>query len=666
MIRKRNMKTRTARYEDKPEYEDTFPDKPYSEGKIRDHISAKAMRDLPKSSYSIKADPYTASLPASTPYNILAPFLKPVGGRYDGEDNIDGGNVKQYANSSTSKFLKYFDSFRTRVLLNYRYLPIKTMGGATDVIGERLVDEMRKAIAEAISVLNSTTYTSLAVNNFAIVTDLNMGSATGSQRDISPDQDGSIMAYTNQTDVMYALSIYYQIVLQEALSVMNAHNSFRLKEGTAIRDAWGREVPVLNSFFGLMNKNSFINLLNSINLSFEGEYIDTDFMTQVNMLTLMPSRRSNSLTDPTLELEAMFDHPTFEVYVLDSNGRAVSSTPFFQDSDLSVTVTIEGQTQTVSFWQACAELKDLLTLESTKYWARGVYTTQGIIGTDNARFNTIKTMFDVITQCFVIFKPKFSDYRQCLDTMTRTGTISWTKGFRPSVTKDTDAQLYQNLIVDDVYKMIMSGNDTLQYNTDTKRWQTFSQWNIYTGIPEYDLKQGGAFITFSAKELSNLVSNEEIEYLPIMFTPIVDSDGIYMYGVSREGKRCYLDYSIETMSSNSVLERLAPLTSQASLQIRVPSISIANNTHTVDGVTITLDSAEKSTLYKTLTQVFGMCSVEFTAGTFDYAVDPDILAIYQIEISDITNIAITYARANAPFKGTTSSEGLLGFFGTRK
>lgn len=413
---------RTSKYESKPEYDDKFPDKPYSEGSLKDHLSIKALRDLPKSSYSIKADPYTASLPASTPYNILAPFLKTVGGNYAGDDNINGGNVQQYANSSTSKFLDYFDSFRMKNYLNYRYLPIRRRYGvysddtglpialqSNDKIGNKLVDEMRKAIAEAISVLNSTTYTALAVNNFAIETDLNLGSASGSQVNIAASGD-PIYAYKDQTDVMYALSIYYQTVLQEALSVMNAHNSFRLKEGTAIRDAWGREVPVLNSFFGLMNKASFINLLNSINLSFEGEYVDTGYMAQVNMLTLMPSRRSNSITDPTLELGACFDHPSvFKVYVLDTNGHAISTTPFYDDANLGANIIVNGETRFMPFWDACEELKDYLTLESTKFWARGVYTSQGLTGSDNSRFNTIKTLFDVITQCFVIFKPKFRD-----------------------------------------------------------------------------------------------------------------------------------------------------------------------------------------------------------------------------------------------------------------
>lgn len=42
--------------------------RPTSEGSVKDLISQKAMRDLPKSSYAIKADPNTAALPTSEPY----------------------------------------------------------------------------------------------------------------------------------------------------------------------------------------------------------------------------------------------------------------------------------------------------------------------------------------------------------------------------------------------------------------------------------------------------------------------------------------------------------------------------------------------------------------------------------------------------------------------
>lgn len=651
-------------YKKRMKYEDSTTygggSKPTSEGSVKDLISQKSLRDLPKSSYSIKADPYTAALPPSEPYPLIAKFNRVADASYAGEDNIDGGNVQQYANSTTSTFLKYFDSFRLKYKVNYRYLPIIS----NNKVGKSLIDEQRKSIAEAVSVLKATTFTQMAINRFAVETDLAMGSAVPKkigQRKVGPGENDTedIMAYTNLTDVIYAMSIYYQIFLQDSLSVMNWHNSFRLKQGTAIRDAWNREVPNLNSFFGLMNKKAFLSLLESINLSFEGEYIDKDFMTQMNILCLMPSRRSNSITDPVLELQIGWEHPTkFKLFLLDENGNADDNKIFFDDAELKLTIPVNGEAKSVTYWEACDNLRDYLSLEATKLWARSSYSPAQVTGTDNSRYNQIKAYFDVITACFVLFKPLWADYREALDVMTRTGTLNWTKGFRPSITQDTDAGLFYNLIVDDIYNMALSGPDSINYDTATKRWRTFSKWNMYTGIPAYDTKAGGSFLSFSFKNNmpTGEADTEQLEYLPILFS--YDASQLNCVGVSRDGYECAITTGAVNMAETPVLSRLAPLASQSKLMIRVPTFDSSDNVDIMDS------PGHISTLYKTLTQIFGICRIETSNASgisYDYSLDPDILAIYQEEVSDITNLAITYARANAPFRGTTSSADLLGF-----
>lgn len=659
-------KTRSNKWDDNTTY--GYKGKPSGDNSVKDHISLKSMKDLPKSSYSLKSDPYTAALPTSEPYPIINKFNRTVGGHYAGEDNLDGGNVQQYANSTTSKFLKAFDELRLKINVNYRYLPIKEQTINDIVIGKQLVDEMRKSLAETVSILRSTTYTQMAINNFAIETDLCMGSAKQDPNSYRNIANGSqtIMAYTSQTDVLYAMSIYYQTFLQNALSVMNAHNSFRLKQGTAIRNAWNREVPNLNSFFGLMNKKAFLSLLDSINLSFEGEYIDKDFMEQMNLLTIMPSRRANSMMDPVLELQCGFNHPnTFRIYLLGDDGKIIDpdNKPFFDDADLSFSIMVNGVATETSVWQACDQLRNYLSLEATQNWARQTLQPAVITNSDTARYNQIKNYFDVLISSFTLFKPIWSDFREAFDVMARTGTINWTKGFRPSITKDTDAQLFQNLTVDHIYQMIMSGSNSLKYDEDTKRWRTFSLWNIYNGIPEYDTREGGSFLTFSFKNLDGIVSSEQIEYLPRLFNTVTDdtssNNEVVCAALSRDGKEAIIKVNSININSNTVLSRLAPLASQASLEIRVPSVNHADNT--------SLTRDHFSMLYKCLTQAFGLCRIQAEVdGQFDYAIDPDILSIYQIELNDITNVAISYSRANAPFRGTTSNEGILGFAGLTK
>lgn len=628
-----------------------YKGKPVGDNSVKDSISLKSLKDLPKSTYSFKADPFQAALPTSEPYPILNKFNRVVGGFYDGEDNIDGGNVQQYSNSTTSNFLKAFDEMRLKINVNYRYLPVSKQT-SNNYAGYQLIEEMRKSIAESMSILQSTTYTQMAINNFAVETDLPMGSAETS------DIGSGTRAYVNKTDVMYAMSIYYQLFLQNAVNVMNWHNAFRLKQGVAIKNAWNREVPSLNSFFGLMNKRAFLSMLDSINLSFEGEYIDKEFMEQINTLIMVPSRRSDSITDPVLELQAGFNHPTiFRVYVLDNAGQKIGD-PIFDDEMLKLSIMFEGSNQEIKFWDACDKLRDYLSLEATQNWARQAYVSGVVMGTDNARYNNIKALFDVLVFCFTKFKPAWSDFREAFDVMTRTGTISWTKGFRPSITQSTNVKLFWNVMIDHIYQLIFSGAHDMLYDEATKRWRTFSLWNMYSGIPQYDLKSGGSFLTFSFKNFSGVETSEQFEYLPTIFSPYssTESGKITCVALSRDGKEAIIDQWQTVIQSNVVLNRLAPLLSQADLQIRVPTIAFNS------GKNNELTLGHFSNLYKMLTQIFGLCRVQSVSnGQYDVALDPDLLSIYSIEISDITNMAITYARSNAPFRGTTSTAGLLGF-----
>lgn len=632
-----------------------YDGKPDGEGEdVKFGLSAKALKDLPHSSYSVMADPYTAALPTSEPYPIINKFNKHVGGSYAGDRNIDGGNVQQYANSGTSSLLKAFDEFRLQAKINYRYLPITARTSGNANVGKELVNEMRKSIAEAVSTLQSTTFTQMAINRFAIVTDLPMGDATTTN--IAPSGSTAVYAYTNLTDVLYAMSIYYQTFLQNGLNTMNWHNSFRLKQGTAIRNAWNREVPILNSLFGLFNKKAFLSLMDSINLSFEGEYMDLDFAKQASMLNVMPSRRSNSILDPVLELQTSFNKPgTFKVYILKDDGTYVSSTPYFDDAELKLTISGTD----VTFWEACENINDYLSLEATQLWARQSTISGAVVDTDNGRYNKVKAYFDVLIKSFNTFKPKWSDYREALDTLTRAGIVRWTKGFRPAVTKDTDAALFQNLVVDDIYKFILGGATDVYFDDATKRWRTFSMWNMYNGIPEYDTKAGGCFLTFSFKDRQIPTdSDANIKYLPVLFEKeVVGGSGSHTVCVacSRDGYEAKIETSDVTMASNKILCRLAPLTSQSSLKLRVPMVKDTSQTATLTNEYI-------SYIQKALTQLIGYCGI-LKSSAYDYSLDPDIISIYQVEIEDITNMAITYARAMGPIRGTTSAEGLLGFFG---
>lgn len=677
MFKKKNFRERRSDYMDRLNYDsDATPQK---EGEPQVGLSILANKNLNHSTFSITADPYAATNTTSRPYNILARFLKKVGGLYKGNRNLDGGNVQQYANSNMSLFLSCFDYFRMKMQWCYRLRPVirptdveteNTTNGTRDLpyTGSGLIDQCIQAIAEAASVLQSTTFTQMAINHYVIETDMAMGGAERVTVNYATGFDDnlgrtSVEAYRDISSVLYATLNYYQIILNDILNLFNWYNSFRLKQGTMIRNSWNRETPALNSLFSLLNKKSFLGLMDSIAMAFPGEYVDKDWATQINLLNAMPSRRSDAMTDPVLELQTRALTPTiFRMYYTDEQGNIIAK---IFDASLDFTKKFydaqQGQESTKTLSDAIEEIEDYLSAENIALWARRNVVISG--EADNAYYNEVKYRLDVVQLCITTFKNAFCDVREALDTLSRTGIITWTKGFRPSITKNTDAELFDNQLVNDIFVMTFSGSTNVNFDPDTKRWRTYSIWNMYNGIPEYDAKSGGIFLTLSAKKFNaSEDSDGTFKFLPVMFryddTVIGGTaEGVHFLACSRNGVEI-LGKSIEKqLSTEPVYKRLTPLPSQSGLVNRIP---------TYFSRTGTITDGHKSMLYKTLTQVFGFSAMPKGDDQYDFALDPDIIAVYQIELEDITNMAIAYARATGPFRGSVDFKDEIGFasFGT--
>ena len=627
---------------------------PGKEGSLNVELSVKALRNLPKSSYSFMADPYTASLPKSTPYAILNTFNKTVGGTYRGVKNLDGGNVQQYTTAINSGLLKYSDFIRTSVETNYRYIPSVIPKGANlnKYPGKNLIDEQIKSITEGLSQLKSTTFTQMDIYNYCVETDMPMGSVQPVDIDLK-DKSGTvttIKGYTGLSAVLYAMSRFYQIIILDSVNCVNWHNSFRLKMGTMIRSAWNREVSELNGLFGLFKKKSFLSLLDSLCLSFEGEYVDTQFMQQTNALNLVPSRRSDSITDPVLEILMTYSKPTkFNMYYkLDSDSYAKE--PIFSyENDFTVAYNhpdFSGvNVPAMSFSTAINDWMVIFSAEDTMKWARSTPYS------DDVRFNNAKWRLDVINECLTKFKIAFTDFRQVIDTIQPVGLNNWTHHFRPNIVKDTDSPMLRNLLVDNIYAIAFGGATEINFDSATKRWRTFSMWNMYDGIPEYDTYSGGSFLTFSLKTINASQDYDDVlNYLPIGVIPVFgqETSTLEMRAVDRLGNETVITPEVINMRNNPIYSRLVPLLSQSDLNIRVPSVTLA----TTDITSL----QRKSCLYKTIMAVTGFVKIGD-----DYGVDPDVISVYQIEVEDVTNDAISYARGNAFFKGTSDRINEFGF-----
>lgn len=607
------------------------------EGKVSNYLSQKATKDLVATSITFTASPYEAALPNQQPYPILNTPNKRIGAWYVGNKNLDGSNVMQYANSYNTGFLDYPDTFILNVALNYRYIPTKTTLVNGKLPGQSLVDNVIASIDEVTSRLDSSTFTNLNINRYVVVTSLPMG--TNSKTTTITLDGEEREAYYNIADVIYASSMVYQQILQNYTLTFNNYNSFRLKMGEMVRMEFNRNATKLNSYFGLINKASFRSLWNSLAINLYGEYIDMDFMRQVNTMLLTPSRKSESIIDPLLELSGFINLPEDFKLVL------ISGTT---DQPVYTTVFDLKSPEFISFKDHCVDLSNYLSAEATLEWVRGASSNTQ---TEQARFNNIVSDIESLTRNISYFKKSFIDLRTVFDVFERSGLNNWSKYCRLGVTKDDDCQMFENLLVTDIYKLALSGATEIEFNNTTKRFSTYSMWNIYTGIPDYDVYSGGAFLTFSLKNitLENGDDDYTISYVPVGLELRKNGNNICCYGCTRKGNQITLSSVTKQMSTDESLKRLVPLSSQSEFDVRVPSFTLSLN-----------DVNTMSCCYRSISSIFGYCMY---GNSGKILLDPDILAIYQIEIADFTNEMITYSREFAPFKTVSGASRSLGFLG---
>lgn len=629
MAYNKTTKPKTPRYEDNTK-QLSFGT-PGADDGINNYINSQALRGLVASAFTMTASPYEASIPNSAPFPILNVLNKHISGSYVGIKNLDGGNVQQYATSLNSKFLDYMDTAILRVGINYRYIPVAITPNDNDVqYGERIVENMIRSVSEVTSRLDSTTFTQLQINNYVVETDMPLP--------VDPI-DGTTNRYDDTDVVIYSMAMVYQMILQNYALVFNNYNSFRLKMGEMVRVEYDRNQTILNSLFGLYNKAAFKTLWSSIAMNLYGEYFDKDFMYQVNTLLLAPSRKSEAVIDPLLELSACINLPNvFNVYI---NNPTADGDNLVQVFSLD-TMRVNNQT----FLQAVIEMSNLLSACGTLGWVRNM---EAHGETPNIRFRQVCAYLEGFLDRLNHFKRQFIDLRTVFNVLGRVGINNWETNLRLGVTSASDAPVYHNFLVNDVYKLLLSGSSQVEFNNITKRFRTFSLWDVHAGIPQYDAYSGGAFLTFSTKEV---VADADDDYslgmIPIGLTFRGDGteDHPVMNGYTRTGKFVNVYYRDRTAANSNQIDRLFPLASLDNLALRVPY------------TTSVLTDSEVSALTRTCLSIFGLFET-----AREIHVHPDILAVYQIELADLSNDMLTYAKAYAPFKTVGDVKPGLGFLG---
>lgn len=633
------------------------------EGVTNDTISVKALKSLPDSQSAIatKVDPYSQLQNTSSPYALLLPDNRKIGGVYKGVENTSGAGVPQYVNNNNSKFLHSFDCIRMRGKVNYRYLPIHS---ADTDRGWEFKNSMIRATSEALSQVTASTFTLQPAMEYQCMTDMPYYDPATKKVKSDPNR-----VITDLPEIFFVISVHYQCVLQEMAAAVNAYSYFRNNQGTMMRRSWDRETPRLTTWFGAMNKKTIQGAVNALAITLEGEYFDAEWMRQVGTITSINGARSNAMTDALVEFKAQHYIPSLKFW--STNGTSSKEQPIYDSDRLLETKDSAGYTlyERLGWWVNCAtSVFDTLT------WVRNA--TYRASQTEVQRVNKVGDTLRALSDFMTYFKIRFADMRAVFDIMQRVGLNNWSKIFKPGITRDTNLPTPYNLTITDMFKLYFSSGASFTWNAATKKWQGISIWNRYLGIPEFDKMSGGSVLSLCFKSYSATGSDDNtIAYLPVMFgIGQASAPTLKSHAVNRLGTVCPIYQGSFAAYDHPVLSRLFPLESvERSIYLPVADrycseVNDMNWMDTFEGAPRAMDEVDQSMLAATFLSLCGFSVISPTVedGEVDLnnclvQCDPDMLAFLDFEIEDITNEVITYSRSKGPFRVNISTGSSLGF-----
>lgn len=624
-------------------------------------ISEKAMKDLPKSSYALKQDPYNEINQASTAYPLLAALNKNLGPDYEGKANLEGGTANRFVSSLNTRLNKVIDSALALIGFNYRYLNLND-ASSSDNDGIEINAKMMDAISEAVSQLNATTFTENAVvSSYGVRTKLKMPTAyvgTLTYTDSTnytwygdvyeKDAGGNIIGvyYTNPAVVIFVMAIMYQQNVQNAALTISTYNKCRSFMGTCLDHQYNKNINFINIFDGQIKKAAFQNLLQTVSLDIQGEYFDVDWFKQINTLTTTPSQKSYSIWDPVLEIIGPNKLlPYVEILSVNKitstvNGTICSSNTFRASvptkADPSTTTTMDMES-------ICYNIMYELSIHSILFDARN----QGGVAEAVNKYNYLVGLYNGVNDIMTSLKTYFTDLRTVFDVLKRTGIVNWAQDSYPTTfTSYIKIKPEQYRVVDDIFRSTLSGGQDMTYDAQTGNWVIQTPWDMYTGIPAFDSMSGGCFLSFSTKTIIS-TDTEVRRYIPKLFT-FYNQNGNVALVLFRNGHQTVVVRDTTSPAANPDFSRMAILGSQDNVTLSYPKIT--------DTASLILDDVEEAFSEKFLLQTCGTSCVNGR-----YTMSPSIISLYDVQVVDVQNMMTAYGKTYGPIRGSAGDSPAVGF-----
>lgn len=582
------------------------PDKPQPDSSSTT-LNDVAFRDL---SYAmpitVQANPTAEATKGGVPYAIINRTNKVVDAKYPGTNNFAGNTMPQLLNSATSQLLNQFDCATLNILVKYLYAAIRP-----EDINQALNVQLGKSMTEALSKAYSETFITLPFFNFTIESSME-----------NCDEKNRTQPF-----------IWYQTMLQNIAQVPGKYNLLMSLEQHLKDMCYNRNVAPLDDLFGLLRKNSFRAVIKAFSSMITGEYFDLEWFKQINTLVMVPSRRTNSMTDPLLVIDAVHDIPTIKMKT-SSDITVLDSTNY--------KVTMNGTEYT--FQEAIDNIISLLNPYNVLRWARQY--TEGIVQVNpTSYFNEIKSWVETVRAIMARFPADVSDIRVVLDVANRSNLNRWTRGVYFDVTREMNYQPVFNKLCHDVFVSYLANANDIKYDDTTLRWRYFSLWDKYLGIPAYDKFNGGSFLAFSTRQFpSDIEPSTSTQYLVPKLFDLAAEGYTSAYAINRLGQECTINYDVisnSDLANDSTYSRLNPL-GYGDVQLRVPSIDITTGFASIP--------ATSSALIEVISNLFGLGNIKVSNTNTNKALSSDKICLIDIELDDVSNSMIAYAQTYAPFK----------------
>lgn len=650
------------------------------------------IRELPMASSAIqtKVDPYASDEGSGSPYrayNRNCRILNPV---YEGNENLDGSSAMQIYNEDQSALLNYFDVVRMSLRTNYRYMSIKPrMNGSVDQTNYGLISSMFKAFIEKMEEIEASTFTDISAFSYIVTTSLPTSPDPEHDKIWSPYviKINNVIYYTEYAAV-FLLMLEYQLIMQRAASVFCSVNKERAYRSHFKTMGYNREASYLAKLWGRFNSGSWLANWTTLATNLEGEWFDLDWLHQTNILAMLLSRKSNSIIDPICDLVVLGEVPTsfkcWSKVTVDDNGTYVFGSVVFDSALLDIASTsgvrvvkpfgtypISSSLTSISFDSVCQKLVDYMDPSITCAWARinfqkatGDFSNIEV-ATVQEYSNTITNLLTCLDQAVSYTKACMTNLKKVIGICKRVGINQWARTSL-GIVKGTECDILYNTTVSDLMANYLTGAETVTVNDKTMRWTSYTIFNKYYGIPAYDFKTGGSFVTFSLKNIDANVGSERLRYVPYLFgypttssnTNNYDFESNTVTAISRYGELIAITTNGNLdPHSNNVYARLAPIGAMDGVRIRIPQN--ANSFPTPTNERGIGSRATVSAFYHLLENLFHLGRVRVSSA-YDYILSSDIMMLTDFEISDLTNMIIAYARSSGPII-TNGTKVNLGF-----